>query len=367
MTVKCVARGRGWTPAGASLVLLLLVLAGCAGRERAPEVELRVPVSVAPVGTGTVEDVIVATGTLRTAEVATLRAETPGVLVFGRNHEGRRWREGDRVRSGDLVAEITGEDVRVQARTEATRQRYEAALRDYESKKRLFEAGLIAELELEQAEATLAEAKIAWEQSRVTETKARIVSPLDGVILEIARDRKGDILADGVRVEAGITVARIAPVDTLLADVDLVGPDIRRVHVGQEVRIRYRAWDDRSFRGRVLRLAPEVDPETRTFRVEVAVANPDRVLRPGMFVEARILVERRENVPVVPREAVVERAGRKVVFVLDGRRVAARPVRLGLGDDEIVEVVDGVRPGERIVVRGLETLTDGTPVRVTEG
>ncbi len=357
-------------PRGATLpavLLLAFLLAGCGGTERTPEVELRVPVAVAPVKTGSVEDEIVATGTLRTAEVATLRAETTGVLVFGRNHDGRRWREGDRVRAGNLVAEITGDDVRVQARTEATRQRYEAALRDYESKKKLYADGLIAELELEQAEATLAEAKIAWEQSRVTETKARIVSPLDGVILEIARDPKGDVLADGVRVGAGITVARVAPVDTLLADVDLVGPDIRRVRVGQVVRLRYRAWDDREFRGRVLRLAPEVDPETRTFRVEVAVANREGLLRPGMFVEARILVERREDVPVVPRDAVVERGGRRVVFVLDGQRVAARPVKLGLGNDDIVEVREGLRPGERIVVRGLETLTDGTPVRVTEG
>ena len=66
----------------------------------------------------------------------------------------------------------------------------------------------------------------------------------------------------------------------------------------------------------------------------------------------------------MPREAVTQRAGRSVVFVLDGQRVVRRNVSLGLGDDDQVEVLEGVEPGDRIVVRGLETLTDQTRVRV---
>jgi multidrug efflux pump subunit AcrA (membrane-fusion protein) len=84
-----------------------------------------------------------------------------------------------------------------------------------------------------------------------------------------------------------------------------------------------------------------------------------------MFVEVTMIAERRENVPVVPREAVTERGGRKVVFVLEGQRVERREVALGLGDDGIVEIRSGLEAGESIVVRGLETLTDGTRVRVS--
>ncbi|TDI22804.1 MAG: efflux RND transporter periplasmic adaptor subunit, partial [Acidobacteria bacterium] len=107
-----------------------------------------------------------------------------------------------------------------------------------------------------------------------------------------------------------------------------------------------------------------MDPETHTFRAEVDVDNSRGFLRPGMFVEAAIIVERRADVAVVPRDAVTERAGRSVVFVIDGQRAVRRIVSLGLGDDDQVEVREGVTPGERIVVRGLETLTDGTRVRV---
>ena len=100
-------------------------------------------------------------------------------------------------------------------------------------------------------------------------------------------------------------------------------------------------------------------------RAEVAVANAEGLLRPGMFVEVTIVTDARDDVPIVPRAAVTERGGRKVVFVLDGQRVFRRDVGVGLGDDDVVEIRSGLEPGERIVVRGLETLTDDQPVRVS--
>jgi len=130
-------------------------------------------------------------------------------------------------------------------------------------------------------------------------------------------------------------------------------------------RVRHSAWEDHDFEGSLVRLAPSLDSVTRTLRADVAVDNPEGRLRPGMFVEVTLIAERREEVPVVPRDAVTERGGVKVVFVLNGTRVVRREVVLGLGDDEQVEVRKGVEVGERVVVRGMETLIDGTRVRVT--
>ncbi len=84
-----------------------------------------------------------------------------------------------------------------------------------------------------------------------------------------------------------------------------------------------------------------------------------------MVVTVELVLERREDVPVVPREAVTERRGRPVVFVLEAQKARQREVRLGLGDDRVVEIVEGVSVGEPVIVRGLETLTDKTPVRDT--
>ncbi len=350
-----------------SLLLLsvLCLAASCGGGGSETAVEFRVPVRVSAVALGDVEDLIVGTGTLRPLEAVSLTVENSGTLTLGRRADGRRLAEGDRVERGQVIGTVTGEEVRLAARSAATAQRLLSATRDYNSKKALFEEGLIAEQELIQAEATLAEAQLEAERSRYTETRSELRSPIDGVLLRLARDERGRPLADGQRVVTGFVVAEVAPTGSLAAEVDLVGPDAARVQVAQGVRVRHHAWDARRFAGVVVRLAPSLDPVTRALRAEVEVDNGEGLLRPGMFIEATIVAERREQVPVVPRAALAERGGRTVVFVLKGQNVAERPVQTGLGDDDQVEIRNGVEEGERVVVRGLETLADDSPVRVT--
>jgi RND family efflux transporter MFP subunit len=350
-----------------ALVLLgaLAMFAGCSAPPDDQQVEFKVPVFVRDVGTDAVEDRVIATGTLRASEAISLTPDNAGILVVARDDRGRRLAEGDRVKAGQTIAEITGEDIRLAAGTAASWQRHETARRDYESRVIASKDGLISDMELRQAESTLADAKMELERSKHTEDRSRLTTPISGVILHLARDEQGLPLADGQMVSAGFAVAQIASIGNLVADVDIVGPDVARVRVGLAARIRHHAWEDHPFKGRVVRLAPTLDPATRTLRTEVSVNNDEGLLRPGMFVEVTMIAERREDVPVVPREAVTERGGRKVVFVLKGQRVERREVAVGLGDDEIVEIRQGLEPGERVVIRGLETLTDGTRVRVS--
>ena len=353
-------------PAASLLPVLLWCAAACGpagGSEPAP-VEFRIPVEVAEVGRDDVEDRIVTTGTLRTEENVVLSVETPGFLVLGRDETGARLVEGSAVAVGQLVAEITGEDARLAAGLEATRQHLENAEEEMGRRRMLFDRGLIPEEEYRRTQVTYEDALRNFELSQRADEKTRLTTPIAGVVLELARDEDGFPVADGQMVLAGFEVARIAPIGRLIADVDLVGPELARVRPGQPVRIRHYAFDDLTITGRILRLSPTMDPEKHTFRAEVGVDNAQRLLRPGMFIEAAIVAERRTAVPVVPRDAVTARAGRDVVFALDGQRAVRRDVTLGLGDDEQVEVREGVEPGERIVVRGLETLTDGTRVRV---
>jgi len=357
-------RRRGRTVRLATAVAAMLAVAGCMSDSGSDEVEFRVPVSAEDVEVASVEDRIVATGTLRSAEVVSLTADTAGVLEIGRAG-GRRLAEGDRVRAGQEIGRITGEEARLAARTEATRQRFEAAERDLQATRELFDKGLITETELEGAETAYEDARLEYDRSRHTERRTRLVTPIDGVILELPRDEVGRPLADGQLVAPGLVVARVAPTDRLVADVDVVGEDVATIEVGQPARVRHHAFAARTFDGTVARLAPSVDPVTRAMRAEIEVDNESGLLRPGMFVEVTVVVERREGVTVVPRDAVTERGGQRVVFVLRGQRVVQRPVELGLGDDDRVEVRRGLEPGERVVVRGLETLTDQTRVRVS--
>ena len=217
---------------------------------------------------------------------------------------------------------------------------------------------------MRQAEVQYENSLYEFERSKLNAAKSKITTPIGGVVLRLARNSDGLPIADGQLVAPGFTIAQIAPLDGLIADIDLVGPELGRVHEGLPARIRHYAYEDADIGGEVIRLAPSVDINTHTFRAEVAVSNPQRLLRPGMFVEVTIIADQRVDVPVVPRESVARRGGRNVVFVLTGQRVARRDINLGLGDDEQVEVLAGIAPGDRIVIRGVETLTDGTRVRI---
>lgn len=354
------ARLKAW----AGLVLLA-ALAACGPAPEDQSVEFRVPVAVEEVGVATIEDRIVTTGTLRTRELVTLTALDTGLLEISDGPNGR-FAEGDAVKVGDEIARIVGEDVRLAARLAAARRAYEAARSDLEAQMALLEQGLSNQILIDQKESEVENAKIEYDRARRTEDRNRLITPIDGVILRLARDGDGQLLANGQLVNPGQVVATIAPLDPLIADVDLIGSDIARVRVGLEARARYYAWADRVFPGRVLRLGPTVDQRTRALRAEVEIANHDRMLRPGMFVEVTLVGQRREQVPVIPRRALTDRGGRRVVFVLRGQRVARQEVTLGLGDDELVEIREGLVPGDRVVVRGLETLTDQMLVRVTE-
>jgi len=346
------------------LLLLLVFLGGCDNSVSTPAVEFRIPVEVEDVTTSVVEDRIVTTGTLRTRESVILNVETPGFLILGKDADGARLAEGSKVTEGQLIAEITGEDARLAARIDATRRHLDSAREERDRRQQLYQQKLIAEEDVRRAEAVYEDALHDFDTSQRTFQKTRITTPIAGVVLQLARDQNDIPVADGQKVMAGFMVARIAPTDRLIADVDLVGPELARVKDGQPVRIHHYAFDDITMAGTILRLSPSMDPRTHSFRVEVEVDNAQELLRPGMFVQASIIAERRNNVTVVPRDAITQRAGRNVVFVIDGQRAAKRDVSLGLADDDQIEVLDGVKPGERIVVRGLETLTDGTRVRV---
>ena len=96
----------------------------------------------------------------------------------------------------------------------------------------------------------------------------------------------------------------------------------------------------------------------------IEVPNEDGMLRPGMFIEVEIITEQRIDVPVVKHESVATRDNSKVVFLIDGQMVKMQEVQLGLSDDEKREVIEGIKPGDRIAIGSLGSLYNNTRVKV---
>lgn len=341
-----------------------LFAGACSKAVDTPKMDFRLPVEVGQVGTGVVEDVVETSGLVKTREGVTIAIETPGRLQVGRDEDGERLHEGSVVRAGQVLARVLGEEARLHARVEATRRALYVAAAELRRQRELSQAKLVSKQALQQAEGVFQNALHDFRVSSLHAAKATLATPIDGTILHLAREQNGMALADGQQVGPGFVVAVIAPLDPMIAEVQLIGSELRRVRPGLKARISHYAFPDVVLTGTVERVLPEVDPYRQTVRAEILVANEGKVLHPGLFVEVVIVVERLEDVVLVPRTAVTERIGRQVVFVLDGQRVSKRPVQVGLADDERVQVVGGLSAGDIIVDRGLMTLVDGARVRV---
>lgn len=347
------------------LALSTLVFFGCAGPQAEFDLELDFPVEIDEVELGDVEKTVVTTGTLRPEVVADINNEVPGHIYIAKDADGKRLVEGSRVQAGDVICEITGEDARLHSGIESAKRNLDNAETELNRRKNLFEQRLISEQLLADQEAQYESALLQYERSMLNADKRTKTTPIGGVILTLARNQADNSpVADGQLVSPGFHIARIAPVDTLIADIELIGPELARVKVGQTARVRHYAFEDKTFSGTITRLSPTMNASNHTFTVEVEIDNSERNLRPNMLVEVAIITEQRIQVPVVPRASVADRAGQDVVFSLDGQRARANYVTLGLGDDERVEIVDGLEMTERIIVRGLETLVNGAQVRV---
>jgi cobalt-zinc-cadmium efflux system membrane fusion protein len=149
-------------------------------------------------------------------------------------------------------------------------------------------------------------------------------------------------------------IMRIANLSTLWVELDVYERDLAHVAVGDEAEIRSETYPDKIFHGTVSYVNATIDVATRTARVRVEVPNPDRQLRPGQFVHARLSTRGiTEPIVAIPRKAVLQVEGEPSVFVqVDKTHYTARPVELGRVAGDLVEIKRGLLEGERVVIEG---------------
>jgi len=339
-----------------------------------PAGEKIVPVEVEAVSTGTIEETIELTGWVQANAVVDIESKVPGRLeslqLIGDGNNSVAVEEGVAVKKGQQLA-IIDHDVYLAAvaAARANVQAQEVELADAEREKKrivsLHEGGSATQQSrdksltaAELAAARLNLAKANLELAGVNLRESTISSPIDGIITAKHVD-EGNLIKTGDRI---VTMADMKTVKVIVAAAEKYGG---RIAVGTPVKIKVDAFPDRVFNAKVYSIYPALDAQTHTIQVEIRLDNEQLLLKPGMFTRVTLIIEQKDNVVVIPRDVLV---GGKVdepyVYVVEDGIARKRVVKVGITHDDRSEITEGLKVGQKLVVNGMNYLTDGIRVEV---
>lgn len=344
-----------------------------------------VPVEVTAVRQADIRDVGAFTGSLEPKSQFLIAPKIAGRLEKLRVHVG------DRVRHGQLIAELDDEEFAQeleQARAELAVARANVAdcfsaltvaKREFERVTALRAKGFASESELDSAEAQdkacdakhkVALAQVANKDAALKAAQIRLsyakvhASWEDGNEPRVVGERFVD---EGALLKANEPIVSILEDRRLIAVIHVIERDYPKVKVAQEVSVTTDAYPRRTFGGRIVRIAPLLKETSRQGRVEVEIDNPDRLLKPGMWIRARIEFARHEKATVIPKGVRVTREEKEGVFVADAdaRKVRFVPITVGIIEGELAEVVEPPLSG-LVVSLGQHLLEDGSSIRLPQ-
>ena len=310
------------------------------------------PVEVAVAKAETVIDEIQATGTVEAVQSIELRPEAEGRLVQ------IYVREGSVVGRGTPLFKIDDQALRAQvARAEAERDLAQQALT---RTRQLLQQNATSASELERAEATARSTQASLDLLQLSLTRTTVRAPFGGVA-----GRRLVSLGDYVTPQRPLISLQTFDPQRAVFQVPERFAD--RVGNGQRVQFTVAALPGKTFTGVVDFVDPVVQLPGRTVLVKANVPNPRRELQAGMFIEASLATSTRPNAVVVPEEAVLTSLNQRVTWVvLPDNKVDRREVKIGVRRSGFVEITEGVKAGEKVVVGGAERLMPGAPVMPVE-
>ena len=316
------------------------------------------PVDVQEVGHGAVARYLEILGNVQGFEQVDIRSSLPIDITEVLKQEG------DRVKKGEVVVRLA-RDRRGQAfhQYSMAKQLVDNARLDLTRMENLHQEGAVSGQMLEQAQLAY---KNAMAQYNEAVSMVDLISPIDGVVTMVNATK-------GSTAVPGAALVTVATIDRVRIRCFVGQEEIKQIQVGQAANIKTGssgAGDQTGIiEGEVTKVAMSSDPETMLFLVEVAADNPGDRLKPGSVVALLILVEEKQDVIIVPLDALVQREGKNYVYLVKSNRAKLVPLTLGMNNGEVAEVIDGPSLGDSLIVRGQYRLSDGvrTKIRQFEG
>jgi multidrug efflux pump subunit AcrA (membrane-fusion protein) len=403
------------------IVLVIIALAGLAAFRAAQVISAKkdetkrvgmnqVPlVKVAPVTQGLIEEKISRTGDIAPSAQVTIYSKVQGWV--GKINV----REGDLVKTGQVLVTLdtreaeaavaqaeaslqaararlkqvraTSEEA-IQSQMQQTKANLELAESDLKRARELHEKNFIARQQLDEARTKYNVAKatydlalnslrqrtwendIALAEAQVNQAKATlefnkaqlanliILSPMNGGITKRFVD-------PGTMVKDTTAILTLMDLSEMKMVVNVIEKEFIHLQKGQTVKITVTAFPDRVFTGRIEIITPALELQSRTAEIQISIPNPGFVLKPGMFGRAEVLLRSNPQAVLVPIQSLVNESGIDFVYVLREEKVSRRPIRKGAVRDTVVEILQGLTPGEQVVTAGHYALKDGIQVRLS--
>jgi RND family efflux transporter MFP subunit len=342
-------------------IFVLLILAACGNQSQRFNMDVAVDVTVKTVTAGPVREMVTVTGDLMPAASVALKNEMSGTYLLQTNPAtGKPFRMGDPVKKGMVIIKLEDQAYRNTTNIDGERLNLEISEQEYEKQQALYEKGGVTRREVVNAERTLVSARQTFENAQINLDKMSVKAPFNGVITALP------YYSQGVKIEQNQDMVGIMDFDQLVLDITLPAQAFGKVAPGQKSLITNYSASSDTVQGMVTQLSPVLDVATRSFKGRMTVTNVNNQLRPGMFVNAAIVVQQKDSVLTVPPEVILSQMGGRFVYIVEGETAKKRIVQVGLETKDRIEIIDGIQAGEQIVVKGFETLRDGSKVKIAD-
>ncbi|MBQ4278535.1 MAG: efflux RND transporter periplasmic adaptor subunit [Rikenellaceae bacterium] len=342
-----------------ALSAALILLASCGNNGGAQRPDIASPVSVVELKPSSISKFINTTGTAKATYEADLNSEIAGLYHLQTNPAtGRPFKLGDRVKQGQLIVRLEDREYMNGIALDSKEMNLELARQKRQSQDTLYQKGGVTALDLRNSEVAVIDAEYSVDNARISLEKMNVRAPFDGIIVTLPH------YTPGARVEQGKPMVSLMSYDKMFMEINMPESAINQVRTGQSAAITHYTLPYDTIPGTVSELSPAINTETRTFGGKLLIDNGRLMLRPGMFVKADIKVDQADNAIVIPKDVILSNRRRKYVFIVEKNTAVIRDIRTGIEDEDNIQVTDGLKPGDNLVVRGYETLRENSKVKV---
>jgi membrane fusion protein (multidrug efflux system) len=343
------------------LAISIIALSGCGNQDQNLNADVEIPVSVEDIKLKPIEEYVSTTGTAYPKGDVTLKTEISAAYYLEKNPStGKLWKLGDRVRAGALIARLEDKEYINSIRLESNELNLELSESEMNKQESLYEKGGVTLKDMKTAEYNYVNAKSNVENARLQLEKTKIVTPIEGVIVELP------YYTQGSKIDAGSEIIKIMDYQTMYMDVQLPEKYINTIQPNQVARLTNYTLPEDTLIGTITQLSPAINADTRTFQGNISINNPEYLFRPGMYVKADIVTNHKDSVIVIPKNIILSRQRGKTVFIVDRGVASERIIETGLENLTEIEVTKGLAKNERVVTSGFETLGNRSKVKIVK-